>query len=122
MMHQPPDKFTNLDTRLPKLQQVLCASLQTDFLEIKKINTACEKFQKLAQQIPEVKGAVYVIFSKYIKREDHENEIFVFIDAQGETLCHVSGRDIALYGMLEGCGLEVNEEYICSWHEEKHGL
>ena len=121
-MHVPPDKFSNLEERLPKLQQVLCASLQTDFLEIRKIDKSCEKFQKLAEKIPEIKSAVYVIFSKYIKREDHENETFVFIDGEGESVCHVSGRDIALYGMLEGCGLEVSEEYACSWHEEKHGL
>jgi hypothetical protein len=121
-MHTPPKKFRNLEERLPKLQQVLCSSLQSDFLEIRKINISCEKFQKLAEKIPEIKEAAYVIFSKYIKREDHENETFVFIGDTGETLCHVSGREIALYGMLEGCGLEVSEEYACSWHEEKHGL
>jgi hypothetical protein len=121
-MPATPNKFRNLEERLPKLQQVLCSSLQTDFLEIRKINKSCEKFQKLAEKIPEIKEAVYVIFSKYIKREDHEKETFVFISDTGETLGHVSGREIALYGMLEGCGLEVSEEYACSWHEEKHGL
>lgn len=121
-MQSAPKKFSNLEERLPKLQQVLCSSLQNDFLEIRKIDKSCEKFQRLAEKKPELKDAEYVIFSKYMKREDHENETFVFIGDNGETLCHVSGREIALYGMLEGCGFEVSEEYACSWHEEKHGL
>ena len=117
-----PNKFTDLEKQLPKLQQVLRSSLQTDFLEIRKLNKACDKFQGFAKKKPEARRAEYVIFSKYIKREDHENEMIVFVDALGETVCHVSGREIALYGMLEGCGLEMNEDFACSWHEEKHGL
>jgi hypothetical protein len=112
-------KYKDLEERLPKLQQVLCSSLQNDFLEIRKIDKSCDKFQKLSEEHPELEESVYVIFSKYIKREDHQNETFVFIDAKGEALCHVSGREIALYGMLEGCGLEMNEDYQCSWHEGK---
>ena len=117
MSEQSP-KFKNLEADLPKLQAVLCTSLQNDFLEIKKIDKSCEKFQRLAQNYPELVDSVYVIFSKYIKKENHQNEMFVFIDGEGETVCHVSGREIALYGMLEGCGLEVNEAFVCSWHEQ----
>jgi len=121
-MTEQPQKFVNLESRLPKLQEVLCSSLQTDFLEIRKINIACEKFQSLLRNHPELGKSVYVIFSKYIKRENHDTEMFVFIDAEGESVGHISGREIALYGMLEGCGLEVNEDFVCSWHEEKHFL
>lgn len=117
VMSEQPPKFKNLEADLPKLQAVLCTSLQNDFLEIRKIDKTCDKFQKLLGDYPELDKSVYVIFSKYIKREDHHNEMFVFIDDEGETVCHVSGREIALYGMLEGCGLEVNEEFACSWHE-----
>ncbi len=116
-MPEQTQKFIDLESRLPKLQEVLCTSLQNDFLEIKRINRECEKFQKLAENHPELAGSVYVIFSKYIKRENHQNETFVFIGEDGETVCHISGREIALYGMLEGCGLEVNEAFECSWHQ-----
>jgi hypothetical protein len=121
-MPKSPQKFTDLAERLPKLQSVLCSSLQSDILEIRKIDTRCEKYGKLCAAYPEAAAATYVIFSKYIKREDHENETFVFIDAEGETVCHVSGREIALYGMLEGCGFEMNEDFVCSWHEAEHDL
>lgn len=121
-MSDQPNKYKNLEEKLPKLWKVLISSLQTDFLEIKKIDKSCEKFQKLTKEHPELKDSVYVIFSKYIKREDHQYETFVFIAEDGETLSHVSGREIALYGMLEGCGLEVNEDFQCSWHHEKHEL
>ena len=121
MSEQCP-KFTNIEEQLPKLQEVLCSSIQSDFLEIRKLDKSCEKFQKLTEKFPELDRSVYVVFSKYIKKKDHQHETFVFINDEGETICHVSGREIALYGMLEGCEFEMNEDFICTWHEKKSVL
>ena len=115
-------KYKNLEQQLPQLQDVLLSSLQSEFLEIKKVRKECEKFQSIAQKYPELLKSEYVIFSKFVKKGDHQHETFIFIDAQGAAVAHISGRDLELYGMLEGCDLEVNEEFLCSWHHQEEAL
>ena len=121
MMNDLP-KYKNLEERLPLLQEVLCTSLQSEFLEIKKVRKECEKFQNIARKHPELLKCEYVIFSKFVKKGDHRHETFIFIDAKGAAVAHISGRDLELYGMLEGCDLEVNEEFLCSWHHQEDAL
>jgi hypothetical protein len=78
MMHNI-EKYDNLKDVMPKLQPVLVEAIQSDFLEIKKINKECEKYIASCHQIPELKNAEYVIFSHHIKKNEHKNEIFVFM-------------------------------------------
>ncbi|AFV98630.1 MULTISPECIES: hypothetical protein [unclassified Sulfuricurvum] len=106
------EKYDNLKDVIPKLQSVLAEAIQSEFLEIKKIDKECEKFITLAEHIPELSRAEYVIFSHHIKKNEHKNEIFVFIDAEGGIVRHVSGREMELYGLLEPCAtLHVSDEY-----------
>ena len=65
-------KYKNLEQRLPKLQEVLLSSLQSEFLEIKKVRKEGEKFQNIARKYPELLKSEYVIFSKYIKKDNRE--------------------------------------------------
>lgn len=107
------EKYDNLKDVMPKLQPVLVEAIQSEFLEIKKINKECEKFIASCDQIPELKNAEYVIFSQHIKKNEHKNEIFVFIDAQGGIVRHVTGRDMELYGLLQSCTtLHVSDEFV----------
>ena len=112
-------KYKNIEERLPELPDVLLASIQSEFLEIKHLDKTCDKFQKLSGQISDLKNSDYVVFSKYMKREDRKHETFIFVDDKGDVVCHVSGRELELYGLLEGCDLEVNNEFDCSWHNGK---
>lgn len=109
-------KYKDLHERLPALSKPLLDSIQTEFLEIKQVNRSCEKFQFISSKIPELKESKYVVFSKYMRKEDRALETYVFLDKTGQTLQHVSGRDLELYGLLEGCDLELNNELDCSWH------
>ena len=110
-------KYINIDERFPELTRVLRDSIQSEFLEIRHINKSCEKFKEMSEKITDLQRCAFVIFSKYIKKGDHKHETFAFIDDKGKTVCHVTGRELELYGMLEGCyDLEVNDEFDCSWH------
>ena len=107
------EKYDNLKEVMPKLQEVLVEAIQSEFLEIKKINKECEKFIATSEQFPELKQAEYVIFSQYIKKNEHKNEIFVFIDAEGGIVRYVTGRDMELYGLLDSCSnLHLSEEFV----------
>lgn len=107
------EKYDNLKDVIPKLQPVLREAIQSEFLEIKKIDKECEKFINLSEHITELQKAEYVIFSHHIKKNEHKYEMFVFIDADGEIVRHVSGREMELYGLLEPCAsLHVSEEYL----------
>jgi len=107
------EKYDNLKEVMPKLQPVLVEAIQSEFLEIKKINKECEKYIASCEQIPELKSAEYVIFSQHIKKNEHKYEIFVFIDAQGNIVRHVTGREMELYGLLASCAeLHVSDEFI----------
>lgn len=107
------EKYDNLKEIMPRLQPVLVEAIQSEFLEIKRINKECEKYIASCGQIPELKNAEYVIFSQHIKKNEHKNEIFVFIDAEGNIVRHVSGREMELYGLLGSCtSLHVSDEFI----------
>ena len=111
-------KYSNIDERFPELVDVLKNSIQSEFLEIKHINKSCSKFIDLSEKNPALKECEFVVFSKYIKKDDHKHEMFAFIDDRGKIICHLSGRELELYGMLEGCyDLEMNDEFSCSWHQ-----
>jgi hypothetical protein len=88
-------------------------AIQSEFLEIKKINKECEKYIASCEQIPELKNAEYVIFSHHIKKNEHKYEMFVFIDAEGNIVRHVTGREMELYGLLASCTtLHISDEYV----------
>lgn len=107
------EKYDNLKAVMPKLQPVLVEAIQSDFLEIKKVDKECEKYIKLCENIPELKNAEYVIFSHHIKKHEHKYEIFVFIDAEGNIVRHVTGREMELYGLLTPCTtLHVSDEFV----------
>lgn len=107
------EKYDNLKDVMPKLQEVLVEAIQSEFLEIKKINKECEKFIATSEQFPELKKGEYVIFSQYIKKNEHKHEMFVFIDAEGEIVRYITGREMELYGLLNSCSnLHLSEEFV----------
>jgi len=107
------EKYDNLKEVIPNLLPVLVEAIQTDFLEIKKINKECEKFIAASGLFPELKNAEYVIFSQHLKKNEHKNEMFVFIDGKGNIVRHVPGCDMELYGLLGSCtDLHLSGEYI----------
>jgi len=120
------EKYDNLKDVIPKLQPVLIEAIQNEFLEIKKVDKTCEKFIAMSEKIPELKKAEYVIFSQHLKKKEHKNEMFVFIDEMGTIVRHVSGREMELYGLLGACpDLHVSEDYVetnkfCTGEECRH--
>lgn len=107
------EKYDNLKEVMPHLQPVLVEAIQSEFLEIKKVDKECEKYIALCKNIPELMNAEYVIFSHHIKKNEHKYEIFVFIDAEGKIVRHVTGREMELYGLLASCTqLHVSDEFI----------
>lgn len=106
------DKYENIQNELPKLQKVLLDAIQSDFLEIQSVDNTCEKYIDACKKIPELKKARFVVYSKYIKKSDHRYEKFIFLDAEGHEVCHVSGQDMQLYGLLSPCmNLSLSKEY-----------
>jgi len=99
IMHEIP-KYTNLHEQLlPVLQE----SLQSERLEIRKVEKESEKFKMVLERFPVLKDAVYVIFSKYIKKCEHQYETFIFLDEHGKSITHIGGRDLTLYGIIKPC-------------------
>lgn len=112
MMHNI-EKYDNLKDVIPKLQPVLVEAIQSEFLEIKKIDKECEKYIASCDKMPELKNAEYVIFSHHIKKNEHKYEVFVFIDGDGTIVRHVTGREMELYGLLGSCSnLHVSDEFV----------
>jgi len=112
------EKYANLKEVIPNLLPVLETAIQSEFLEIRKIHKACEKFVETSHSFPELAKAEYVIFSQHIKKNEHKNEVFVFIDAKGNTVKHLTGREMELYGLLDSCSnLQLTEEYV---EQQKH--
>ena len=106
------DKYINIENELPNLLQVLKDSIQSEFLEIKRVDNSCDKYKAECARCKTLELAKYVVFSPYIKKTDHKYEQFIFLDETGNTLCHAGGKDFELYGMLKPCSnLEVTEEY-----------
>lgn len=107
------EKYDNLKEVMPNLMPVLRDAIQSEFLEIKKIDKECKKFIATCEKFPDLKKAEYVIFSQHIKKNEHKYERFVFIDEQGNTIRHISGAEMELYGLLGSCAnLHVSEEYV----------
>ncbi len=120
------EKYDNLKEVVPKLMPVLTEAIQSEFLEIKKIDKNCEKFLAACEEHPELKNAEYVIFSQHMKKNEHKYEMFVFIDAEGKMSGHLSGAELELYGLLAACpNLHLSEEYeeqqkLCESEECRH--
>jgi len=107
------EKYDNLKDVIPNLMPVLRDAIQSEFLEIKKINRECEKYIASCTHFPELVNAEYVIFSHHIKKNEHKYEMFVFIDGNGNIVRHISGADMELYGLLDSCtDLHISDEYV----------
>lgn len=107
------DKYDNLKEVMPNLLPVLIEAIQSDFLEIRKIDRECEKYIATCDRFPELKNAEYVIFSQHIKKNEHKNEMFVFIDGKGNMVRHIPGFEMELYGLLGSCtDLHLSDEYV----------
>ncbi|MDF1883112.1 hypothetical protein JHD49_04095 [Sulfurimonas sp. SAG-AH-194-C21] len=105
-------KYENLHTELPKLQTVLLNTIQSECLEIKSIDKTCKKYINNCSKIPKLTKAHYVVYSKYIAKENHKYEKFIFLDNDGLEICDVSGVEMELYGILNTCeNLFLSEEY-----------
>lgn len=96
-------KFENLEEELTDLQSVLKNSLQKEVLDIKQLNKKSKKFHDVLQEFPLLEDAEYVVYSKFMSKEFHEQESFIFIDKTGHTVCTLSGRDLELYEMIQEC-------------------
>ncbi len=96
-------KFENLENELVDLQEVLKNSLQNEVLAIKKIDKNCEKFKNAVDSFCDLDLAEYVIFSKFMGKEYHNLETFIFVDGTGKNVCNLSGREIELYNMIKDC-------------------
>lgn len=107
-------KYENIEKDLPKLSEVLLNTIQSDILEIKRIDKNCEKYLEICEKIPELKNASFVVYSKYIEKSNHKYEKFIFLDEQGVEICDVSGLDLELYGLLLCSNLSLSAEYMNS--------
>ena len=108
-------KFENLEEELVDLPEVLKNSLQNEVLAIKKIDKSCEKFKKVSDSFCDLNAAEYVVFSKFMGKEYHNLETFIFVDSTGKNVCNLSGREIELYNMIKDCdNLIESEDYEVS--------
>jgi len=106
------DKFENLEEELVDLQTILKNSLQKEILDIKKLDKESNKFKEVSSKLPLLVDAEYVIYSKFMTKEFHKSESFVFVDSTGFTVCTLSGRDLDLYDMIKKCeNLVESKEY-----------
>jgi hypothetical protein len=96
-------KFENLEEELVNLQDVLKNSLQKEILDIKQLDKESHKFQEVSEKFPLLKDAQYVIYSKFMCKDFHESESFIFIDRTGHSVCTLTGRDLELYEMIKKC-------------------
>ncbi len=111
------EKYSNLHEVLPDLLPVLKESVQSDLLEIRKIDANSDKCHLVKEDFPVLGDAVYVIYSKYIKKSEHPHETFIFLDEHGKSIAHISGRELALYGIIKPCEeFSVSQEY--AYNEE----
>ena len=114
------DKYENIQKELPHLQKVLLDAIQSEFLEIRHVKHTCDKYSKACVQIPELNQATFVVYSRYIKKSNHEYEKFVFLDDVGHSVATVSGKEMELYGLLDPCmNLELSPEYEEALHEQE---
>lgn len=112
-------KYRNLDQAFPELNEVLKEALQSDRLEISKIDKQCSKFLEASKLHPELSSAEFVIYAPHVRKVDHPFEHFAFIDANGRSVCHVSGADMELYGLLGPCTrLQKSEAFEHELHDD----
>ena len=105
-------KYENLEKELPKLQKVLLNTIQSECLEIKSLQKDCKKYINACTKIPNLKYAFYVVYSKFITKNNHAFEKFIFLDVDGDEVCSVSGSEMELYGILHSCdNLSLSEDY-----------
>lgn len=114
------EKYSNLDDALPNLTCVLRDAIQSGMLEIMKVDKMCSKFLKAQQEHPVLSDAEFVVYSPYVRKADHPFEHFVFLDRSGKSLCHVSGTEMELYGLLDPCSNLLMSEGSGHKHS-KHG-
>lgn len=107
-------KYLNIEEELPKLPRVLLNTIQSDVLEVKRLDKRCEKYIKACSEISELKDAYYVVYSKYIEKSNHKYEKFIFLDKDGAEICDVSGTKLELYGLISCPNLSLSEEYKAS--------
>jgi len=96
-------KYRNLDETLPELNEVLKDAIQSDKLEISHIDKQCSKFLEASKLHPELAGAEFVVYAPHMRKVDHPFEHFAFLDGRGQSICHISGTEMELYGLLEPC-------------------
>jgi hypothetical protein len=109
-------KFENLEDEFVDLPDVFKNSLQNEVLEIKKLNKQSEKYKHVCKDVCNILDeAEYVIFSKYMSKEFHNLETFIFVNHTGKVVCNLSGREIDLYNMITDCNnLKETEDYSCT--------
>ncbi|MDD5401412.1 MAG: hypothetical protein PHQ93_09520 [Sulfurimonas sp.] len=107
-------KYSNIKEELPKLPEVLLNTIQSDVLEIKSVDKTCEKYLETCSNTPGFKDVYYVVYSKYIGKDNHKYEKFIFLGKEGEELFDVSGTEMELYGLLSCTALNYTQEYEAS--------
>lgn len=107
-------KFENLEDEFVDLPDIFKNSLQSEVLEIKKLNKNSDKFKHICKDVCEtIDGAEYVIFSKYMGKEFHKSETFIFVNNTGKIICNLSGRELDLYNMIVDCNnLIETDDYV----------
>lgn len=108
------EKYSNIEAELPKLPKILLNTIQSDILEIKRIDKCCKRFNEAIQKVPKLQDAEYVVFSKYIEKENHLYEKFIFLSKEGEELFDASGTQIELYQLLAATNLHHSDEFEAS--------
>ena len=112
-------KYENINEELPKLSEVLLNTVQADILEIKRIDKCCKRFNEAMEKLPQLQNAEYVVFSKYIERENHPYEKFIFSSKEGEEIFDASGTQLELYQLLAATNLRHTPEYEASLNRDK---
>ena len=105
------EKYQNIKEELPELPEILLNTIQSDVLEIMRIDKSCEKYIDTCEKIPELKNAFFVVYSKYIDKSNHKYEKFIFLDERGAEIHDASGLNIELYGLLLCNNLLFTPEY-----------
>lgn len=112
-------KYENINEELPKLPEILLNTIQADILEIKKIDKCCKRFNEAMQKVPRLQDAEYVVFSKYIEKENHPYEKFIFLSKEGDEIFDASGTQIELYQLLTATNLRHTPEYEAYLNQNK---
>ncbi len=114
-------KYENLKTLLPNLSTVLSESIQQEFLNIQELDLSCSKYSSACINHEALRYTKFVIYSPYISKKDHKYETFIFVNVVGDVICHLSGQEMELYGMIHPISeLHESEEYIFSNRKAKN--